>query len=394
MTPISDIEFSLFNNLKDVKPQRITLFNLYWEIKKCKVESLIKKVRAQKDKKERDKLKAKNLPSVTLSGVFEGGHGKVNFVEASFLMQIDFDGVDTAQTMRTLVGDPHTALAFISPSGTGIKGVVRYEGEHLAAFEALEAYYLEQYGLVMDKNCKDISRLCYLSADPDVYYNPDAQIFVFEAKQKKAAKPPALPPAKRRQTGARRSAEEMLQEAIGRLGGTDITGTYEDWMKCAMALGSEFGEAGRAYFHALSRNYPEYSPKECDRKYDDILKNPAREVTIAYLFHRLQDFGIMNRAGDAAGKRGRRKDAPPPDVQDIPPPVKKDKNEPQPINPQTGKPYTRDEIKKLHNFYTFSKDKSGEIKLRLKRIHIIKMLKKFGYSIYQNDNLDIAFVKV
>ena len=47
---------------------------------------------------------------------------------------------------------------------------------------------------------------------------------------------------------------------------TDITSGYTEWLKVGFAIASEFGEAGRRYFHDISALYTVYDETECDKK--------------------------------------------------------------------------------------------------------------------------------
>ena len=73
---------------------------------------------------------------------------------------------------------------------------------------------------------------------------------------------------------------------------TDITANYADWVNIGFALSDEFGMAGRDYFHRVSRYYPGYSQKECDKQFDACLKSNGQGVKIATFFHLAQKAGI------------------------------------------------------------------------------------------------------
>lgn len=73
---------------------------------------------------------------------------------------------------------------------------------------------------------------------------------------------------------------------------TDITANYADWRDIGFAFADEFGEAGRDYFHRVSRYYPGYSQSNCDKQYDNCLKSSGHGVTIKSFFHLAQQAGI------------------------------------------------------------------------------------------------------
>jgi hypothetical protein len=69
-----------------------------------------------------------------------------------------------------LQADPHVGAVFVGPSGVGIKCAVRIDGtRHLASFNSAKEYFAKEYGLQLDKACKDIERLCFLSFDPEAW---------------------------------------------------------------------------------------------------------------------------------------------------------------------------------------------------------------------------------
>lgn len=74
--------------------------------------------------------------------------------------------------------------------------------------------------------------------------------------------------------------------------GIDITGTYNDWLTVAFACAS-VGEAGRSYFHRLSRFYKNYSPANTDQQFTACLKRPPSTSGLAPLFCLCGKFGII-----------------------------------------------------------------------------------------------------
>src|SRR5690606_18282969 len=67
---------------------------------------------------------------------------------------------------------------FISPSGTGYKVVIKIpEKHHDEAFEQLKKFFADEMSLELDKGVRDIARACFLSWDPELYYNPSSVVF-------------------------------------------------------------------------------------------------------------------------------------------------------------------------------------------------------------------------
>ena len=74
--------------------------------------------------------------------------------------------------------------------------------------------------------------------------------------------------------------------------GIDITDTYEKWRDIGFAISEEYGEAGRDYYHRISRNYSGYEHKECDEQYNKCLQAKGHGISIATLYHHLHQVGI------------------------------------------------------------------------------------------------------
>ncbi|MGM5470242.1 DUF3987 domain-containing protein [Flavobacteriaceae bacterium LMO-SS05] len=74
--------------------------------------------------------------------------------------------------------------------------------------------------------------------------------------------------------------------------GIDITDTYDKWRDIGFAISEEYGEAGRDYYHRISRNYSGYDHKECDEQYNKCLQAKGHGITIATLYHHLHQVGI------------------------------------------------------------------------------------------------------
>ena len=142
---------------------------------KGKFAETIKSIRATNDEDRQSELK-RSLPAVMFSGTFRKRSSK-ELIQHSGLICMDFDGVEHPdQVIDNMRFDPHLALAFISPRGNGVKAVfcIPEDSEQAAAFETVRDYCATMYDLEADESGKDISRLCFLSIDPDAHYAPDA----------------------------------------------------------------------------------------------------------------------------------------------------------------------------------------------------------------------------
>lgn len=135
----------------------------------------IKMIRATSDEEKQVELKL-TLLGVMFSGTFHRRSSK-ELIQHSGLICMDFDDVEhPAETIDNMRFDPHLALAFVSPRANGVKAVfcIPDDGNHGIAFETVRDYCATMYELQADEACKDVSRLCFLSVDPEAHYAPDA----------------------------------------------------------------------------------------------------------------------------------------------------------------------------------------------------------------------------
>jgi hypothetical protein len=128
------------------------------------------------------KAAKKKLPGFTFSGSFtrRAIDGLNNY---SKIIQADFDklkskDIDIDDLRRKINADPIALFSFVSPSGDGLKVGVRVvtgPEHHLEAFLGMQRYFESTYGIRPDDSCKDVSRNCFLSSDPNIFINEDAR---------------------------------------------------------------------------------------------------------------------------------------------------------------------------------------------------------------------------
>ena len=125
-----------------------------------------------------DKNAKKKLPVVCFSGEFASRSDDALF-EHSGILVLDFDHIDVAQAKSALATDAHVYSCWVSPSGDGLKALVRVTNpeRHRDHFRALRTYFHKQYDLEVDESGINESRACFESYDPDLIINPDAKKF-------------------------------------------------------------------------------------------------------------------------------------------------------------------------------------------------------------------------
>ena len=127
------------------------------------------------DSEERKRLKT-GLPSFTPGGTFTK-RANDSLKKRSGLLGLDFDHVPDLPSARArLLEDSRLPidLLFTSPSGDGLKAMVRVplEHDHQINFRALSAYLREHHGLTPDPSGKDVARACFACHDPEAWIHP------------------------------------------------------------------------------------------------------------------------------------------------------------------------------------------------------------------------------
>jgi hypothetical protein len=131
----------------------------------------------------------KSLPAFTPSGRFTGGRKMEFLTEYSKFLILDIDKLANDQLQKaksTAIQSEYTFACFISPSGNGLKILVKIDtpkNEHKETFLKVQAHYEDMLKLEIDKSGKDLTRLCFYSWDENLYHNPEAKTFVTETNQ-------------------------------------------------------------------------------------------------------------------------------------------------------------------------------------------------------------------
>jgi hypothetical protein len=256
-------------------------------------------------------LKAE-LEAVTLSGRVTTGDRAQAFQEGRFehsgWLQIDIDSPDLggadSEKVRDLIGeDPHILAAALSPTGEGVKAIMRgpvceTPAAHLRFFLGASAYMLATYGLQIDKNTKDPGRVCYVTHDPQVTWNgKSVPLAVDEWLPEELDQPPRKTPATpragtaptnpngpilRNGNGTRETTPEDVRAMLAVI---PPRPDYDVWLRIASAVWDVTDEAtGSAILN-------EWSPEEKPGEYAEKFKHRLTEVHIGTLIKLAKEHG-------------------------------------------------------------------------------------------------------
>ncbi len=175
---------SIFQNFNEVV-QNQKIIEVLHDIKTGKYINVITYLRKSlaENKMEAYERAKKSLPAFTPSATFKGGRKPEYLTAYNPLLVLDIDKLSKEQLQKAKAlakEEPYTFSCFTSPSGNGLKILVKVNSSqenHKEAFLILQKYYEELLQLPIDKSGKDITRLCFVSYDTDLYLNENAEIY-------------------------------------------------------------------------------------------------------------------------------------------------------------------------------------------------------------------------
>ena len=131
---------------------------------------------------EAKKLKRK-LAALVIAGRCDGSHAETNLKQWSGDAMLDVDKCDgrVSEFLQVLKDTPWVKAAWRSVSYDGLKLVVRVEAESVDEYRmayALVAWHVAQLlAFPCDMSCKNPTRPCFASYDPEAFFRPDTEVF-------------------------------------------------------------------------------------------------------------------------------------------------------------------------------------------------------------------------
>ncbi len=167
------MQVTIFKSVFDKEnPHHIALETALRRIQTGKSSTLVSEVRGG------DKEKKKELPVVCFSGEFSSRADDALFEHSGFIV-LDFDHVDVDSTKTALATDDFIHSCWTSPSGNGVKALVRITNpeRHRDHFRALIKYFERNHGLELDESGINESRACFESFDPEIIIKDEFKKF-------------------------------------------------------------------------------------------------------------------------------------------------------------------------------------------------------------------------
>ncbi len=177
---------NIYRNINGTEMKSIDISLILKHIKNGRWQTQVNEIRDLINRNENEKANVmkKTLPAFTPSGTFNERRKKEYIDSYSGILHLDYDKVEDVESLKeSIIKIPFTYSAFISPSGKGLKVIVNTDAElesHTDAFNTLRSYYDGIVGLESDRAVKDVTRLCFVSYDPELYINESSKIFTIQ----------------------------------------------------------------------------------------------------------------------------------------------------------------------------------------------------------------------
>ena len=177
-------EINFTNSITEFTSNTESILNILHKIKNGEWEKQVTNIRKYISDGDNNKASdvKKSLPAFTVSATFKDNKRKKEHIDTyTGLLHLDYDKIDNVQELKSrVIGIPYTYAVFISPSGRGLKVFVKSDNDlnsHTNAFNKLREYYDSIVGIESDKAIKDITRLCFVSYDADLYLNENSETY-------------------------------------------------------------------------------------------------------------------------------------------------------------------------------------------------------------------------
>ncbi|MEL7641018.1 MAG: BT4734/BF3469 family protein [Solidesulfovibrio sp.] len=271
------------------KYQKMTLKELYKFVTDEKNEKNFELLRSDNNSvsPERKSEIKKKLPWVTLSGEFTGNRSGNKFTsEKVSLVQADFDHVNEPNILKRMLAElPCVAMTFISPSGNGVKAIIHVENgcnDFSRIWSSVSIFLNKRTGHQIDAATKDISRLMFLSYDPDCYKN-ESTIPLKITQQVNESN--IVETQNKNVIVSEMSIKDDLINVASALRYIDCE-DYQIWLQVGMALHNTFfaSEEAKQLWADWSQQSAKFNQSTMDYKWNSFKNYSGNKISIATIF--------------------------------------------------------------------------------------------------------------
>lgn len=244
------------------------------------------------DEKIAKQMKADNLPCVTITGVFNS-YRRVDLAEKInplFVIDIDRDDnpdiKDWEELKIKVARLPYVLLTSYSCSGRGIYCIIYFDINAVIEdmFNALQEDFLEM-GIHIDKSCKDITRLRFISYDDNMLIRK-GDIQMYDRQVKKESNTLNMTYTALNETDAftYKAIYHLIKKCNYK------SNDYPSWLQDGFRLAT-FGEYGYLLFMLLSMNSANYDEEAAKEKFIECQRTTRyNNSCLVYYFAKLKEY--------------------------------------------------------------------------------------------------------
>lgn len=284
---LENLYIGVYKNAKSIKTDSIIRLIDFLTVFQNKMKDRINTLRNIENKEKQKEYKINNLYGVTMSALFGEKRSINNIINHNNIMCIDVDEEDNKELfkkydieyIKKVIFDLNFVYSVsLSCRGKGFYFIVPIPDSNDISIYYTSMYYkLRKYGINIDKHCKDITRIRFISYDENILIKKDCEITVFNevSEEQIIEKKQELIRVKRVIQRHNKpyldSQFKLLEKSVDYMihKGYDTGKHWSDWATVGKYL-KTFGDAGKELFHRISQNSSGY------RGYDDVEKNWLR----------------------------------------------------------------------------------------------------------------------
>ena len=270
-------KISLYKRVNETKSQTITLDDWLHKVTPA-AKKVVTDIRFTNvsDPKAAKAMKTLNLPCCTISGVFEGERKASLVTEKNPVICIDIDkipdGIPIEELKKEVFELPYVFYVSLSARGEGIFALIYYnkDNDFLTTFTALEQDFRD-LDIEIDKACKDICRLRFVSWDAEPLEKEEVEMYDGEYMEQ-FADPQFYKETKKKDTQIQIDdwfTFKTIKYLINNCGYR--ADDYQDWLMDGFRLAT-FGEYGHALFMHLSQHSNNFNERVAERKWEECVR--------------------------------------------------------------------------------------------------------------------------
>ena len=298
------------NSMSTKKTDVIKLKDLLLGFQNNNKEQILK-LREIKDETQQKNFKKNNLYGVTMSGLLGENRTTNCVLKYNNIMCVDVDEEDNKEIFskygieeikKRIFNLDFVYCVCLSCRGKGFYFIVPIpDSKYIDVYYTSMFYKLKRHGIVIDKHCKDIARIRFVSYDDNILIKQDCEIEVYDEvseeqiQEKKLELERVKHLINKKYNYSHDKQLDYLRRTIDYIisKGFDTGEHWSSWATIGKYL-KTLGEDGRILFHKLSEVSSGY------KGYNDVEKNWRRFTQCQSIDESLGKFYVMvrNKYGD------------------------------------------------------------------------------------------------